>query len=190
MLRALAARFRKADEGALAVEFALVAPIMVLLLLASVELPRAIAVNQKVARAARTVADLASRDGITSMDDLYAAGAAVADMNLADLDIVVTAAGVYAESGSLVSKVCSSRAYGKTQLEAETTIGPAPPASAEAKARYLIAEVGHSYAAAFNLFPALNGRRFSYRIEWPVRKGTTYNGAAEVVLPGGKPCKA
>lgn len=190
MLRDPARRFRKAEEGALAVEFALAAPIMVVLLLASVEIPRAVAVNQKVARAARTIADLASRDGISSMDELYAAGAAVADTSLPELDIVVTAAGVYAAGGSLVSRVCSSRAYRTTQLAEEATIGPAPPASAEAKARYLIAEVGHSYVSAFNLFPTLNGRRFSYRIEWPVRKGTTYNGAAEVVLPGGKPCKA
>lgn len=190
MLRALAKRFRQQEDGALAVEFAMVAPVMVVLLLASVEIPRAVSVNQKVARAARTVADLASRDGITSMDDLYAAGAAVADMNLSELDIVVTAAGVYEEGGSLVARVCSSHAFGKTKPDDDALIGPAPPASSEAKARYLVAEVGNSYAAAFNLFPTLNGRRFSYRIEWPVRKGTTHNGQAEVVLPGGKPCKA
>jgi Flp pilus assembly protein TadG len=179
---------RRCENGVMAVEFAMVAPVMILLMLASVELPRAIMTGQEVSRAARTMADLVSRENLVSLDDVYAAGAAVADLPLADLGIVVTAAGVYSESGALVAKVCSIKTSNATGLAVKSVIGPAPPASAEAGARYVMAEVGYTYKPAFNIIPALMQYRFSNKVQWPVRKGTTYKGKPEVVLPNGKPC--
>ena len=68
---------------------------------------------------------------------------------MADLGIVVTAAGVYSESGALVTRVCSVKTSNATGLAVESVIGPAPPTSVEAGARYVMAEVGCAYKPAF-----------------------------------------
>ncbi len=69
--------FRRSEEGVGAVEFALIAPVMILVMLASVEIPRAVMTGQRLARSARTMADLISRQNLGALDDVYAAGSAV-----------------------------------------------------------------------------------------------------------------
>jgi hypothetical protein len=41
----------------------------------------------------------------------------------------------------------------------------------------------------FIMLPALTNNVFTHTITWPIRKGTTYKGKPEVVLPNGKPCE-
>jgi Flp pilus assembly protein TadG len=60
-------RLRNAD-GIAAVEFALVAPVLILLLLGTVEFPRAYGISQGLEKAARTMADLISRGSLNSVD--------------------------------------------------------------------------------------------------------------------------
>lgn len=184
-------RFRRAEDGVGAVEFALLAPIMILVMLASVELPRAIMTGQRLARASRTMADLISRQNLASLDDVYAAGSSVTrPYDTAGMGIVLTAVGVYDQGGgSFVSKVCSSSARSATARGVGTVVGPAPAASREAKARYVMAEVSYTYKPLFTALPSLTNHTFAYAINWPIRKGTTYKGKPEIVLPDGKPCE-
>jgi len=70
-------RFGKDERGVAAIEFALVLPIMVLLLLGCFEVPRFVLIYQKIARTSSGVADLVAQadDPITSdqMTDVFSA---------------------------------------------------------------------------------------------------------------------
>jgi Flp pilus assembly protein TadG len=72
-------RFIKGDQGATAIEFALVLPIVLLLLLGCFEVPRFVMILQKIARTSSGVADLVAQadEPLTrnQMRDIYTAGA-------------------------------------------------------------------------------------------------------------------
>lgn len=79
MLRRLR-HFRKAKDGLAAVEFALIAPVMVTLLLGTVELCNALECHQKVTMLASTSADLvaqASSISSTDMSNIFSATDAI-----------------------------------------------------------------------------------------------------------------
>lgn len=69
MLRRLR-RFKKAEGGLAAVEFALIAPVMVTLLLGTVELCNALECHQKVTMLASTGADLVAQSKTVSATDM------------------------------------------------------------------------------------------------------------------------
>lgn len=186
------ARLRRSESGLGAVEFALIAPVMILIMFSLVELPRAVMTGQRVARAARTMADLISRGSLTSVDDIYAAGHAVmVPYDDANAAFVLTAVGVYAEGTAFSSRTCSSVANAKgTKRPVNVKIGAAPPASAAASERYVMAEIESGYKPFFDVVPGLSSLVFKEQVAWPVRRGTVYNGKAEVVLPGGAACPA
>lgn len=183
------ARFTASRRGATAVEFALIAPCLLLIVMACVDLPRAIATGRRLSLAAGSMADLISRGDTTDLADVYAAAQAIATpYNVANASIVLTAAGVYPVGTGFVGRVCSSAAQNDQPRAAGSVIGPAPPGTGALGARYVMAEVKMRYAAVFTVFPVLNGWVFTYTTVWPVREGKAVNGRAEVVLPGGHPC--
>lgn len=71
-------RFAKGERGVTAVEFALVLPVVLLLLLGCIEIPRFVLVYQRLARTSSAVADLAAQadDPITPEQvlDIFTAG--------------------------------------------------------------------------------------------------------------------
>lgn len=71
-------RFARGERGATAVEFALVLPVVVLLLLGCFEVPRFVLTVQKISRASAGVADLVAQadEPITKnqIDDIFTAG--------------------------------------------------------------------------------------------------------------------
>ena len=83
MLRALFSslrRFRKDKRGVSALEFALIAPVMVAMYLGAAELTMALTADRKVTGAATAVADLITQDEFISdaeLADIYAAGDAI-----------------------------------------------------------------------------------------------------------------
>ena len=186
IVRAAAAR-----EGVSAVEFAFIAPVLLTMFMASVELPRAFSTGKRLQMGASTMADLISRNDFASLSDVYSAAQAVATpYNVSNAGIVLSAAGVYLQNGAFVAKVCSSAAQNDQARMPGSVIGPAPAGSASDGARFVMAEVKLRYAALFRLFPVLNGWTFSYTVSWPVREGKAVSGQREVVLPGGQPCPA
>ncbi|GJD54376.1 TadE/TadG family type IV pilus assembly protein [Methylobacterium dankookense] len=190
-VRAWLARAATAREGVSAIEFAFIAPVLLGLFMASVELPRAFATGKRLQLGAGAMADLISRNDFASLSDVYAAAQAVATpYDVADAGIVLTAGGVYLQRGVYVAKVCSSTARNDQARAAGSVIGPAPAGSASDGARFVMAEVKMRYAALFRLVPMLNDWTFSYTVSWPVREGKAVNGQREVVLPGGQACPA
>ena len=188
-MRGWLARAAAAREGVSAIEFAFIAPILLGLFMASVELPRAYTTGKRLQMAAGAMADLISRNDYANLSDVFAAAQAVATpYNVADARIVLTAAGVYLQGSTYVAKVCSSAAQNDQPRVAGAVIGPAPAGSASDGARFVLAEVRMRYAALFRLFPVLNDWTYSYAVAWPVREGKAVNGQREVILPGGKAC--
>ena len=170
-------------------EFALVAPCLLLMVMASIDIPRAIAMGRRLGLAASSTADLIARDDTKDLSDVYAAADAIATpYDISGASIVLTAAGVYPVGTGFVARVCSSAARNGQPRAAGTVIGPAPPGTASAGARFVMAEVSMRYAAVFKVFPVLNGWTFSYKAVWPVREGKAVHGSDEVVLAGGSPC--
>jgi Flp pilus assembly protein TadG len=178
------------ENGVSAVEFALVAPILILLLMGTVEFPRAYGISQGLEKAARTMADLISRGSLNSVDDVYAAGAAVTfPYDTSAAKVVLTAVGVYPKGQGLVARVCSTAARNDTPPAVDSEIGEPIPSEAKAGARYVTAKVSFRYVPVFGIFPGLDTLTFTKTVSWPVR-GTGANTLAETVLPGGKACKA
>lgn len=182
-------RFTSARRGTTAVEFALIAPCLLLLFMATIDVPRAVATGRRLALSASTMADLISRNDTDNLSDVYAAsGAVAAPYNVSAASIVLTAAGVYPSPGGFVARACSSAAQNGDARATGSVIGPAPPGTASPGARFVMVEVKMRYSAIFRVFPVLNGWAYSYTTVWPVREGKAVNGRDEVVLPGGKPC--
>ncbi|XBQ14824.1 MAG: TadE/TadG family type IV pilus assembly protein [Oceanicaulis sp.] len=76
----LLAEFGRAREGVSAVEFALIAPVMVAMYLGSAELTQLLTADRKVTGASNVVADLVAQDDFVTDNDLadvYEAGEAV-----------------------------------------------------------------------------------------------------------------
>lgn len=186
---ATAHAFARAEGGVSAIEFAFIAPVLVLLFIATIEIPRAIATNNRLAQATIAMADLASKSDYADINDVFAAAQVVAaPYSLAGTGIVLTAGGVYKVGNDFVARVCSSVQLGDRARIVGSDIGPPPAGTASKGDRFVMAETRLSYRPLFSFFPFLNNLTFTGRTAWPVRDGVATNGQAEVVLPGGKPC--
>jgi Flp pilus assembly protein TadG len=88
------AAFARDVRGVSAVEFALIAPVLVALYLGSAEMTMALTADRKVTGAANSVADLIAQDDFITddeLDDIYAAGDAIMFPNdPADLALRIT----------------------------------------------------------------------------------------------------
>ncbi|WP_232631378.1 TadE/TadG family type IV pilus assembly protein [Methylobacterium sp. Leaf118] len=170
-------------------EFAFVTPILMLLFMAAVEVPRAIATNNRLAQATAALADLVASAAYTDIADVFDATQVVAaPYSLAEAGIVLTAGGVYQVGSSFVARVCSSVQRRDQARAVGSDLGPPPAGTASKGDRFVMAELRLTYRPLFSFFPMLDGMIFTGKTVWPVREGTNHNGQAEVVLPGGKPC--
>ncbi|WP_203291665.1 TadE/TadG family type IV pilus assembly protein [Maricaulis parjimensis] len=83
MIRALGhtwRRFRREQRGVSAVEFALIAPFMILLYLGAVEVSLALSIDRKITSVSSALADLVAQDDIITddeMNDILNAGAVI-----------------------------------------------------------------------------------------------------------------
>lgn len=183
-------RFARATQGIAALEFALVAPILLLLLMGSIELPRAYGTSQGLVRAARTMADLISRGGVAGVEDVYAAGAAVTfPDDTTGAGIVLTAVGVYPKGTGFEARVCSSVARNATARVVGSAVDAVPETEMQAGARYVMAEIALPYQPIFDVFPGLSGLVLARQATWPMR-GTGAGASTETILPGGRSCPA
>jgi TadE-like protein len=94
--RPLGARLLGCRAGNVAVEFALAAPVLLLLMLGSAEMARFVILHQKMDRVATTISDLVSRAETISesqLDDIFEAIGEVADpFDIANLGVVIVSA--------------------------------------------------------------------------------------------------
>lgn len=184
-----AARLARDRAGASAVEFAFITPILLLLFAAALEVPRAIATSHRLTQATSALADLASGTDYADISDVFAAVQVVAaPYSLAGSQIVLTAGGIYQDGDQFVARVCSSVQQGDQARAVGSSLGPPPKGSTAKGDRFVMAEMRLAYRPLFSFLPFVKEMTFADRTVWPVRIGQAYNGQAEVVLPGGKPC--
>lgn len=73
-------RFKRDDKGVSAIEFAIIAPLMILLYLGSVDLSLAFSIDRKATSAASALADLVAQDDVitdSEIADILSAGQAI-----------------------------------------------------------------------------------------------------------------
>lgn len=193
----------RCDSGVSAAEFALILPVMILLLFGAMEFARAVENYRKVTQLARTIADLTAQGDTknpispTTMNDIFASSKLVLKpFDSSKAKVVVSAMGVNLATLDRKPYVCSSVASNTNaravKAFAEDLTVPAPLQSAGA--RYIFAEVVMPYtpilgSSLVKIFKNDGHFVFSVSMAWPVRGGAAYNSTApEIILPGGSSC--
>lgn len=138
------------DKGVAAVEFALVAPILLVLFLALVELTYAFSVKQRTTLVVRSVADLTSR-AVGDVNDgemqtiLDASLLPMMPYDASGIRYRVSAVVVYENNeGSLIGEICWSDAYGKPTLSRGSHY-PIPAGFDVDRSSFIISEIEHPY---------------------------------------------
>lgn len=197
-------RFWGDGAGVAAVEFALILPFMLMVLVGSAELSRAVDTWRKTTLLARTVADLTSQgdkqNPISSslMSDILAASTLVVrPFNGSDAKIVVSALSVDITKSLIHPVVCSSVASSNAQALVRPTgvandLSP-PPGFGVNGARYVLAEVSMPYTPMLGTsllkLVSTGSITLPANFAWPTRGGQAYNSTStEVILPGGAQC--
>lgn len=105
-LQRLLQRLARNAQGVAALEFAMVAPLMFMLFLGSVEFGQAISVDRRVTQAASSTADIVARapsEGVTAAQvdrDMSIVGQLIAPYNLGDLTVEVVSVKAQAVPGN------------------------------------------------------------------------------------------
>ena len=136
-------------DGVSAVEFALIAPVMVLLYLGMVEISLALSVDRKVTNAASALADLVAQDDVITngeMVDILNAGAAI----IAPYDPANFSARISSVSMDLTGDVAVDWSDARGTLARAEGSQPTLPAGVLTPGRSVIwVEVGYAYEAPF-----------------------------------------
>ena len=145
----LLSRFRRAKDGLAAVEFAMLAPVMVALFLGSIELCNALNCQQKVTGMASTAADLVAQETAVAGSDLsnvYAAvNSIVYPFPSSGLRIVVTS--IVDNSG--ISKVAWSCAQNGTPRSVGSTM-TLPTGVMSTGGSVILAEITYPYSSSLS----------------------------------------
>jgi Flp pilus assembly protein TadG len=105
------ARLRRDQEGASAVEFAMLLPLMLTLYLGAVEISQAVGIDRKVTLTSRTVADLASQASSISSSDmsniLNASSAVISPYDATQLKVTVSEVTIDANGSAKIVWSCT-----------------------------------------------------------------------------------
>jgi Flp pilus assembly protein TadG len=148
-VRACASRFNADRRGVSAIEFAMIAPLMITLYLGGVEVTQGVSVNRKTTIVAHTVADLVAQDTNvtnTEMTDILAASATVASPYSAT-NLKVTVSSITIDSTGKAT-VAWSDSYNGTARSVGSTV-TLPTALAVANTSLIWGEVTYSYKPMF-----------------------------------------
>ncbi len=141
--------FRHETRGVAAVEFAFIAPILILLLVGTVELSSGVAVNRKLSRLSSTLSDLVTQSqSLTNNDvnDIMDASAKVMHPYTSQVKIVLT--GITVDAGG-TAKVAWSKAKNATPLNAGATYSAVPVKIKKPGTFLVSAKVSTEYVPAF-----------------------------------------
>ncbi len=112
-LRARIRRFVKSKKGLAALEFAIIAPMMIFLLFGSVDLIDVLGANKRSQNVAASLADVVARDNAVSLDEINGLWSALDVLMFPDsaADMQVRVSSIRIESAS-VARVVWSRGHG------------------------------------------------------------------------------
>lgn len=151
-------RFRRDARGLAAIEFALIAPLMLVSLLGAVELSNAMLADRKATQSASTLADLVSQDTEIVNAEVPiifdATSAVIYPVTPTGLGMRVTS--IVADAGG-VTRVAWSEARGMTR-RARNQIVAVPAGMVSAGGSVILAEVQFSHDSTFaDVFAGLEG---------------------------------
>ncbi|SDL84972.1 TadE/TadG family type IV pilus assembly protein [Maricaulis salignorans] len=137
-------------RGASAVEFALIAPFMILLYLGAVEISLALSIDRKITSAASALADLVAQDDVITdgemADIMNAGGVIIAPFNTAPLQVRITSVLM---NGSDDVRVQWSDAVGMTAYAAGGS-APVPAGVLQRNRSVIMVEVKYRYDTMFS----------------------------------------
>jgi Flp pilus assembly protein TadG len=167
-------------RGAIAVEFAVVAPVLVALMIGTFEVTRYVLLHQKLDRMAVAASDLVAQGEtitVAQLSDIFAATELIAEPFAIGADGVVIVSSVYRATGTSTTKVAWQRT-GTGSLPATSTVGlqgadatlPAGFTLKEGES-VIVAEVFYQFRPMFapNLVPS---KRLYHRAVFRPRRGT------------------
>jgi Flp pilus assembly protein TadG len=141
--------FASDRRGVSAIEFAIIAPLMITLYLGGVEVSQAVAVNRKTTLVAHTVADLVAQTSSVANSDmtdvLNASSSVAAPYSVANLSVTVSSVVI---NSSGVAKVSWSDTMHGTARAVGSTI-TLDPALAVPNTSLILGEVSYSYKPTF-----------------------------------------
>ena len=148
-LHACARRFGADKRGVSAIEFAMIAPLMITIYLGGVEVTQAVAVNRKTTIVARTVADLVAQDtnvNNADMTNILAASSAVASPYTIS-NLKVTVSSIKIDSTGKATVDWSDTLNGTARKNGDPIT--LPTALAVANTSLIWGEVSYSYKPMF-----------------------------------------
>ena len=155
----LARRFARDERGVAAVEFAFIAPLLIVLFVGTMELSAAASASRKLSRVSSTLSDLVTQNQTlttTDLENIMNASSKIMYPFTDDLKITLT--GITIASGA--AKVEWSRARNATAPAKGTNY--TVPTKIRKDGTFLVAaKVEMSYAPAFG-WPSINGLRISF----------------------------
>lgn len=150
--------FRKDSKGVAALEFAIIAPILILLFLGTLEISLAVSVDRKVSRISSAVADLITQETETIDADYLDSVFAIADriMYPHDDSVEIAVVGIDIDENS-VARVTWKRTYGGATAPAVGSTYPVPNSIKNPDTFLVAATVKTDHAPAFKFVNYNNG---------------------------------
>ena len=165
-LKHFLSRFVAAKKGSAAIEFAIIAPMMVMLLFGSVDLLDVLNANKRVQNVASSLADVVARDTEVSDDEITGLWAAIDVLMFpSGGDAVnIRISSISIESSS-IARVVWSEGHGMDARQPGTTVNDLPAGMMNAGTSLIIAETEYEYESplGFLLEEGVTLRHDAYR---------------------------
>lgn len=192
------ARFQRAEDGVAVLEFALIAPILLLLYFGTVELATAMRQARKIDLLSRTLGDTFSqRNAPTALEvsDIFKmAPMVMLPFDSTTIKMTVSAVGVVGDVQMGPLQICSSAAAPRSPIRMPGSLAPVDAAdSLQVKGtRLLLVEVSATYKPVTGSAFLPNGSAgftMSRKTLWPIRYGRRFaSQSPEIVIANGASC--
>ena len=170
--RADAARFTADRKGLAAIEFALLAPIMVFLFFATVEGSDALATSRRVSLSVNTIADLVAQETeiqTSALGDLFTGMEDIIDQGSITVDFRVVSLVVDPVTNDVVVHWSRDNSGGAPYAPGTVYAGPADVSLLDPTASIIVSEVMYNYTPTLTnkLLPSVSFKKHATR--WPRR---------------------
>ena len=176
-LTRLARRFIPAREGVAALEFALIAPVMVIMFLGMTEVTVGVNTDRKLALVSRTLADLTARATTmttTDIANIFAAARIVMQpYSTSTLNMVVTSVLVTTSGTTVTGTVDWSCSSGPSATKRTVGSKYTVPDSFKAAQSFILVENSMTYTPMFGTTVLSNALTFTESTPWPVRSASS-----------------
>jgi Flp pilus assembly protein TadG len=165
-LKQILSRFSAAKQGSAALEFAIIAPMMIMLLFGSVDLLDVLNANKRAQNVAASLADVVARDTEVSDTEVTGLWAAIDVLMFPEggegVNVRVTS--IFIENSS-TARVVWSEGHGMDALEEDDTVEGLAPAMMRPGTSVILAETEYAYESplGFLLAGGVTLRHEAYR---------------------------